>query len=48
MWVKCGGCCAVKTNCEDLGEFMDVKRANGDSKALEETLGIFSFLLVYA
>jgi hypothetical protein len=46
--IKCGGCCPVETNCKQLGEFFDAKRADGDSEASEETLRICSFLFIDA
>jgi hypothetical protein len=46
--VKSGACSPVEANSKDLGEFLDTERANGDSEASEETLGIFSFLLIDA
>jgi len=48
IWVKCGGSCLVEANCKDLGKFFDAKRPNRDREASEQTLRIFSFLLVYA
>src|SRR5579863_1887185 len=45
--IKCGDS-FIEANCNDLGEFFNTKRADGDREALEKTLGVFSFLLGYA
>src|SRR5579863_9175559 len=47
LWIKCRDSCFIEANCNDLGEFFDTKRVDGDAKALEKTLGVFSFLLIY-
>jgi hypothetical protein len=48
IWVKCGGCCCVELNCQDLREFFDAKRPNGHRKASEKALSESSFLLIDA
>jgi hypothetical protein len=47
-WIKCGGRCLVEADSKDLRKFFDAKRADGDSEASEETLRVFSFLLINA
>jgi hypothetical protein len=36
---------SVEVDCKDLREFLDTEWSNGDSKALQETTGIHSFLI---
>ena len=46
IWVECGVICLVEVKCKDLGKFFDAERADRNREALEETLCIFSFLLI--
>jgi hypothetical protein len=48
IWVKCRESRFVEPNSKDLGEFLNAKRANGNREALEQALGIHSFLLINA
>jgi hypothetical protein len=46
--IKCRGRCVVEPNGKNLREFFDAKRAYRHRETSEESLSIFSFLLVDA
>ena len=48
IWIKRGCCCLVEANSKYLGKFFNAKRTKRDSEASEETLCVFSLLLIDA